>query len=646
MTLHKAILIAPLCAFSMLMPGLAHAQSGETSKADEVAHDEFIVVTANRTPVRLDQVGQSVTVLTESAIEQSQQIGVTEILAQTPGVQFSRNGGRGATTSVYIRGAETGQTVILYDGVRIHDPSTTDGGASLTDVMTGDIGRIEVLRGAQSTLYGSQAIGGVINIISKTPDEPFEGSVQAEAGEQGSYLLRGGAGGKNGGLTWRVGAGYTTTDGVSAYSPGTERDGYENVSVNGRLSYEFSDNVSVDLRSYYSDGEAEFDSFNADGLNRGETETWTGYAGLNFQVFEMLENRVAYTRTDISRTNFDGSDARAAQPVTFDATGSTDRLEYQGTIDVSDSWMAVFGVDYAENEMRTASPSLATPSPVPLTARDDTLGIYGQLQFEPVDGLTLTGGLRQEDHSAFGGSTVGSASLAYTPNDGVTVVRASWGEGFKAPSLYQLYSEYGNPGLAPEQAESWDVGIEQWLFHAVSLSAVYFQRDSDDLINFAYCSATPDNPLCSDGRFGYYENVDRADTEGVELGTSIYLGAFQASANYTWLDAVNSSPGDFNKGNRLARRPENTFNATASYTLPFGLTAGATMRIVGDSFNDAGNTQVVESYTLVDFRLSYPVNEKLEVYARVENAFDERYETVSDYGTLPQLFYGGVRLRF
>lgn len=645
MTDMNRFLCAPLCAFTMLLPGAAYAQTAGVPGSGGSGDEERIVVTANRAPVRLDQVGQSITVLGEAAIESSQQAGVTELIAQTPGVSFTRNGGRGTSTSVYIRGAETGQTVILYDGVRIHDPSTTDGGASLTDVTTGNIGRIEILRGAQSTLYGSQAIGGVINIISKIPDEPFEADLQVEAGELDSYLVRGGAGGRSGGLTWRAGAGYETTGGVSAYSPGTERDGYENISLNGRINYEFAENLSLDLRAYYSDGEADFDSFNADGLNRALTESLIGYAGFNFELFGAVKNRVAYTRTDITRRNFDDSPA-AAVPLTFDAEGSTDRLEYQGTVDFADRWMAVFGVDYAENEMSTASPSSFNPNPTPVVGRDDTLGIYAQLQVEPLDGLTLTGGLRQEEHSTFGGNTAGSASIAYTPNMGDTVLRASWAEGFKAPGLYQLYSEYGNPALAPEMADSWDIGIEQHLFDVLSLSAVYFNRESENLINFAYCSGAASHPLCADGRFGYYENVDLADAQGIELGAGLNLGAFSASANYTWLDAVNASPGNPNEGAHLARRPSNTFNATASYTWPFGLVTAGTLRVVGHSFNDAANAQRLDGYTLVDFRVSYPVTEQIELYARVENAFDANYETIANYGTLPRMFYGGARLRF
>ena len=639
--------IAPLGLLALF---LCHPASAQLAVPAGIAStdlsDPTIVVTANRAPVPRDTVGQSITVLDAKEIEASQQIGIPELLAQTPGIAFARNGGRGTVTSLFIRGAESGQSVVLYDGVRLNDPSNTDGGASLADVGTAGVERIEVLRGAQSTLYGSQAIGGVINILTKMPTTRFEGDAQLEAGERNSYLARGSVGGRSGELVWRAGAGYTTTDGVSAYAPGTERDGYDNVSLNGRLDYAPAPGIALDLRGYFTSGNAEFDDFDGDAPFESEADTWIGYAGIRFTLFDALANRIAYTRTHIERTNFDRADTPPQFPVTFRATGSTDRLEYQGTLDLADRWLAVFGLDYAENELGTVSFSTFDPDPVPVRGADDTLGVYGQVQVTPFDGVTLTGGVRQEEHSTFGGSTVGSASAAWSLFDGGTILRASWAEGFKAPSLYQLYSEYGNSGLAPEKAESWDAGIEQRLFDAVTLSAVYFGRTSTNLIDFAFCSSEASDPLCADGRFGYYENVGRFEAEGIELGAALELGRLFVSANYNWLDAVNASPGSFNQGNRLARRPEHSFNGNTSYVWPFGLTTGITLRIVGASFSDAANTQRLGGYELVDLRASYPLNEMVELYGRVENLFDETYETIRDAGTLPRLVYAGVRLRF
>lgn len=606
----------------------------------------IIIVTANRMPVPMDRIGQSVTLLDERAILSSQSVGIAELLVQTPGVEYSRNGGPGSTTSVYIRGAETGQTMVLYDGVRLHDPSTTDGGASLADITAGDIGRIEVLRGAQSALYGSHAIGGVINIISRTPVQPLEARVQVEGGGLDTYLARASISGRDGGLIWRVGGSYSATDGVSAYASGAEPDGYDNITMGGQISQQVTDRVSVDLRSLYTRGSADYDGWSQDAPYRAVTGSWLNYAGLNVRLWGALDNRIAFARTDIARTLYDDGAASAAQPVTFDAAGTINRIEYQGTLAIAPGYAAVFGAEYARNSMRTAAPMPPSMALATTRASDTTTGLFGQLSGEVLRGLTLTGGLRHEDHSAFGGHTVGSASAAWSPNGGDTVLRAAFAQGFKAPSLYQLTSEYGNSALAPERASSWDAGIEQRLPGRITLSAIWFQRDTDNLITFIDCPATPADPLCDDGRYGFYANVGKVAARGVELGAAITSGNFSATANYTWLDAVNITAGDANEGRRLARRPQHTFNAVANYLFANGLDLGSSLRIVGKGFNDAGNTQVIAGYALVDLRVSYPVSDSVDIYARIENVTDKRYETVTDYGTLPRVFHAGARARF
>lgn len=634
--LSRALLATAMAAF----PVSALAQDSDFTDGG------IIVVTANRMPVPMERIGQSVTVLDESAIRVSQATGIAELLVQVPGVAFSRNGGPGSTTSVYIRGAETGQTMVLYDGVRLHDPSTTDGGASLADIVAGDIGRIEVLRGAQSALYGSHAIGGVINIISRTPTQLLEGRAQVEGGGLGSYLARASIGGHDAGLTWRLGGSYSTSDGISAFAPGTEADGYENVTLGGQLSHAFGDGLSIDLRSLFTQGNADFDGWGEDAPYHAETTSWLNYAGLNFRLLAALDSRIAFARTDIARTLYDDGAASVAQPVTFDAAGKTDRIEYQGTVTIGQGYSAVFGAEYARNSMVTAAPVWPGVELVSSSASDSTTGLYVQGSGEVLHGLTLTGGLRHEDHSSFGGHTVGSASVAWALAGGGTVLRASWAQGFKAPSLYQLTSEYGNSALAPESATSWDAGIEQRLPGNVTLSATYFHRDTANLITFISCPATPANVLCDDGRYGYYDNVGQVAARGVELGADIALGGLSASANYTWLDAMNDTAGDANRGRRLARRPQHTFNSAVSYRWASGLELAGSLRIVGKGFNDAGNTQVIDGYALADLRVSYPVGDEVEVYARLENVFDEEYETISDYGTLPRVLHAGARLRF
>ena len=621
---------ALLGAGAVILPAVSHAQAGP-----ETADEAPLVVTASRTPVASKRVGQSVTVLTQAEIAASQQIDVSELIGRTPGVQLRRQGGRGTATSVYIRGADSGQSLVLYDGVRLHDPSLTDGGASLADVTTLGLGRIEILRGTQSVLYGSQAIGGVITIISARPTRELEAQVQAEAGSLDSYLLRGGVGGASGGLTWRAAAGYSASDGVSASSLGSERDGYDNLSLNGRIDYAVSESLSLDLRSYYTDGDAEFDAFNGDADNRSLSRSWLTYAGLNMSLSEGFESRISYGRTQIERANFDESDP-ANRLETFAADGSSDRLEFQGTYTAANGTLLVFGVEYAENAFVD---SFAAGE-----EGDSTLGVYGNLTLEPLHGLTLTGGVRHEDHSNFGGATIGAASLAYTPNDGDTVLRASYSEGFKAPGLYQLFADlYGSPDLQPERAQSWEVGGEHRFGDVLSLAAVYFSRDTENLIAFVPCSADPGRNPCA---FGFYANDGLVDAQGVELGAQLAFGAVTLSGNYTYLDARYATPGDANSGNWLARRAQNTFNASATYNAPSGLMLTAALSVAGDSFNDAGNTQKLAGYALVDLRASYRLTDSIELYARVENLFDTDYEMILDYSTMPRMVFGGVRARF
>ena len=634
----------------------AHAANPTAAVADPTPLED-VIVTANRSVQAADRVGQSVTVLTVEQIEASQAAAVVDMLARTPGVSYSSNGGVGTATSLRIRGAEADQTVVVIDGVKLNDPSATGGGYNFGNLLTGDIARIEVLRGAQSTLWGSQAIGGVVNVVTAEPTRPFQVSLDAEAGSRGTHYLRGGVGGANERIVWRVAASHYQTDGFSTYALGSEDDGYENIGLSGRLNLKLTENVSLDLRSVYSNGEADIDGFPAplysfaDTLEYARTKDLVAYAGLNVDLLEgRFRNRMAYAFTRTDRQNF--NPAQTATNLTFDARGENRRYEYQGVLDVREGWTATFGAEREESEFRSASPSSFTPNPTPATASVGLDGYYAQLQAEVIDGLTLTGGVRRDEHDTFGGKTLGQAAVAWALNGGSTVLRASFGQGFKAPSLYQLYSDYGNTDLAPEEADGWDAGVQQDLFGgAVVVSATYFDRETTNQIDYVSCpgAATPATaPLCFVGgvrRFGYYNNIARTQANGVELSAAARLGGFDLAANYTYTDATNETAGA-NFGKRLARRPETTANASIGYVWPFGLSTTVAVRYAGDSFDNASNATRLEPYTLVDLRASYPLNDTVEVYGRVENVGDERYETTRDYGTAGRGAFVGVRARF
>ena len=265
----------------------------------------------------------------------------------------------------------------------------------------------------------------------------------------------------------------------------------------------------------------------------------------------------------------------------------------------------------------------------------------------PIAGLTATAGLRHDDHNVFGLATVFSGSGAYSPNGGATTLRASYSEGFKAPTLYQLQSEYGNTALQPERSNGWDAGITQRaLGGAIEASATYFRRTSSDLITFVSCAA-PLTGICAGRPGGTYDNIARTLAQGIEATLLLQpTEALTFSASYTYLDAKNRSAGTANFGRDLARRPDNSITVNADYRWPFGLTTGAAITAVGGSFDNASNAWRLDGYVITDIRASFPISPRLEIHGRTENAFNERYQTIYQYGQPGRGAFGGVRLTY
>ena len=632
------------------------AAAEDASSAHAVADDgDSIVVTATRVPLTLDEVPSSIAVLDKAAIDRAQDIGVTELLLRTPGISMSRNGGYGTSTSLRIRGAESEHAVAVIDGVKLNDPSSTGGGFNFTNLLAGDISRIEVLRGPQSILWGSQAIGGVVNIVTASPEKGIEGSFDLEAGSRQTVSARAAIGGRTGPLAWRIGGQRFTTDGISSHARafgGVERDGYRNSSVSGRAELALADNLSAEVRGYYSSGRVEFDGFNTDSNDFGLNKEFVGYAGLNFDlVGGRFRNRIAYAYTDTNRDNFNPDRAR---PRSFEADGKNKRWEYQGSFDFTDRISAIFGVENERSDFRSRSPSasLAIPLPAFVRGKAELTSVYGQLSIEPLDGLTLNGGVRYDDHNRYGGQTLFAAGGVWRLATG-TVLRASYGEGFKAPGLYQLFSEYGNVGLDPEEAHGWEAGIEQHLFgRTLVVGATWFDRTTTNQIIYNGCSSPTTDPLCTVPgsnppiqRFGYYLNVARSEAHGVEAAAALTLGGFTLEGNGSWIVAEDRSTGA-NSGNWLPRRPRHMANLSAIYAFGFGLELGAALRWSGKSYDNASNAQRLDDYTLVDLRAEYALSDAVKLFARAENIFDEEYMTAYRYGSIGRSIYAGIRGRF
>lgn len=620
-----------LLTATILSPTIAHAEDSD---------NDNIVVTASRGETPLSQVGQSVTIITAEDIKTRQSVAVVDLLRTVPGVTFTRNGGIGTSTSVNIRGADSDQTVALIDGVKLNDPSSPGSGFNFGNLLTGNISRIEVVRGSQSVLWGSQAIGGVVNIITREPTEALTFNANAEYGWRDTGQVVGNASGKFGPVSASVGAGYLRSDSFSTYNEArgaTERDGYENYGANAKFNVALSDAISVDLRGWYSNGTTGFDAvfIPADSLETTQTEELVGYAGLNIALLDgRFHNRFAYAYTDTARENLDLSGATPFQ--TFDAKGKNERLEYQGNYDIAEGYGLTFGAESEKSSFRTSSFG------GPISRADARIdSFYGQLSASPIVGLTLTAGARYDDHETFGGKTTLAANGVYSPNDGNTTIRASYGEGFKTPSLFQLFSDFGNTTLKPETSKGWDAGVTQKLLAgAIEVGATWFHRDTSNQIVFISCG--PQVGICTNRPFGTYDNVARARAQGLEFGLKLKpVEALTVQANYSWIDAENRA-----NDLKLARRPSQSVNAAIDYVWAFGLETGVSATAVGDSFDNASNTRRLDGYLLVDLRASYPITNGVSLYGRIENLFDEEYETIFRYGTPRRAAYAGVRLSF
>jgi vitamin B12 transporter len=644
---YSTMRLLPILLLTAALPAApVFAQSAQSGAglADASQSGDQIVVTAGRAAQPLSQVGQSITVFDAATIKTLQAVTPLELLRQTPGVTVAQNGGIGTSASVFIRGAETDQTVALIDGVKITDPSQPGGGFDFGSLLIGNIDRIEVLRGPSSVLWGSQAIGGVVNLITRQPTDQLAVNARAEGGSFGTAQGVANVSDKFGPLSASIGGGFFRTDGISAYAKGTERDGNRNYGANASFNLALTDAISIDLRGYYSRSHTEIDGFSTptgalgDDPEYGTNRQIVGYTGLNAAFLDgRFRNRIGFSYTDSSRHNYDPT----SDPFeTFEGKGRTARIDYQGILDLADFAHATFGAEHEHSRFVTTSYGAVTG---PNHADIDSG--YGQLVVTPMQGFTLTGGVRYDHHSRFGGKTSFAGSGVYTPNHGATTFRASYTEGFKAPSLYQLYSDYGNQALRPERSKGWDAGVTQKALDGrFEASATYFRRVSRDLITFVNCTAL--TGICANRPFGTYDNVSRARSQGAEVTVALKpVDAFRISASYTYLDARNLSTGSaYDK--RLVRRPDNSITLNADYDWFFGLKAGATVTHVSDSFNNTSNTQRVKGYVLTGLRASYPVGRNVEVYGRIDNLFDVRYQTLLNYGQPGRAAYGGVRVSY
>lgn len=582
-----------------------------------------IIFTSNLSDVAASRSGISVEVITSEDLAEAGDIEVIDYLARLPSLNVSRDGPAGTNASVRLRGLGEQYIAVRINGIDVSDPAGTQTEFNFAALPTSSIDRIEVLYGSQSAIYGSEAIGGVINIETVTaPEDPgTAGTVEVEAGTFGTARASASFGIRSDRASLAFSATRLETEGFSAAEENVgndEADGHDSTTLSARGTYELTDTITLGFNILSQDLFTEFDAGPGPGGDGPQTEDTTRHAG---RLFANLETGAFTHEFSVSQ-----SETRREYPIGFVREFEGDRTEfrYLGTWDISERDVLSFGFERSEESFST---DFDTGDVTIDSAFFDAIWAV-----TPELDVTLSG--RVDENSLFGTQPTLRAAAAWRP-DAETEIRASIGQGSRAPSLFELFSSAGDTSLQPEESLSLDIGIER-RFGDLALGATAFWIEIDELIDFD-SSAT----ACGSG-FGCYAQVSgTTETRGVELSAR-YDGsdALSIFGNYTYTDTETAD------GGRLARVPRHQVALGVNGT--FG--AGVEYEVLGrGAFDTAVSTfapSPLDDYVVIDTQFGYEVADGVEAYLRVENLFDEEYQTSPGYGTSDRAFYVGLRASF
>jgi vitamin B12 transporter len=599
---------------------LALALSTPSAFPADLAPDT-VVVTATRTPTRADQVIADTTVIGNEEISRSGAGSVADVLARQRGIEIVRNGGPGASTSVYLRGANSNQVVVLIDGVRIG--SSTTGAASWNAIPLAAIDRIEVVYGPLSTLYGADAIGGVVQIFTRKSAGAAQLGASVGGGSYGTRQADASLHGSSGSISYTLGATHEAASGFSATRPGAfgynpDDDGYRRNSANGRIAVQLAEGheagaqfLKSRLRAQYDSSASSFDTRNIQDidsyavfLNDRFTPNWRS----SLQLARANDKLGSFTSTAASGTS--QIDTRQ------------DDATWQNTIGIgADTLQVLFG-----HRKETVLSSTGTTSASPLNRSRVTNSVAAS--YDMRRGSHLVDISARNDHSVYGSKTTGAAGYGYEFSRDLRAT-ASVGTSFRAPTFNELYYPgYGLPGNKPEQGRNAEAGL-RYRVSGVELQASYYRNRLTDMIVTA-------NP-CPTRTGSCAYNVNHALLEGLTLSAATRIKDVDLRASADLQD-----PRDETTGKQLARRSRRHAVLAASHTIG-KLESGVELQASGQRFDDVANARRLGGYGLLNLYTDWHLTPDWSLLVRLDNAADKRYELARNYGTAGRSWFAALR---
>lgn len=593
------------------------AAAQDTAQAPYVLGD--ITLTANREPTELSRSGSSVSVLTAEALEDRASQPLSRSLTRLPGVTLSQQGPLGTLGGLQLRGAPAHYLPIVIDGIEVSDPAANKPYYDIGGHVGANVARAELLRGAQSALYGSRAVAGVLSLQSLRPAEDGlrhhfgveAGSFDTLTASYGTTLRR-----ADTDLAFQIS--HIRTDGFSAKDENDgnfEDDGYEATRLSFYSAHQLQNGATIGFNGFWEDSAGDFDDWEGDvvgtpGNDYSKRESY-GLRGFAQFTTGAVDHDIALTRYRIQRISRQDLTFPTYLPnvvETSEFTGTRTKLSWQGATDIGQGVRAVFGADTEKEEAEGSGDARIS-------------GVFLETTAALGDRFDITTSLRRDDHSRFGGFTSGRVAAVYRA-DGDLLFRAAIGNGFRAPSLYELFDPlYGTATLEREESRTHEIGVEkQW--GDSHLRATAFWLKTENLIGW------------NNSTFRYAQVDGTVRRRGVEIDGRYAFGAGHAlTASYTFIDNQTNVP-------EWVAVPERVLNLGAETTFATGTTAGIDLQHV------AGRANGMDDFTTVDLLVSHPLRDDTQVYLRLENALDEDYQWVNGYGTSGRAVYAGLRASF